>query len=860
MRTSMKTYKIKRRLLSVVLCIAMLAAIPIPSMAASSSMRWVVSGTTLTVSGSGETGTPPEEIVAQKGQITELVLEDGIITISPTAFSDFSALEKVTFPSTLRRIQEAAFRGCRSLQVLDLPEGLTEIERYAFYDCVSMMAANNRLPDSIAKIGEQAFCNCAKLDLVALPKSPSHPILGEGAFMNTDLHSLHDLGSIYRLNRHVANDNIAHERTEEGIPARCFMGSNLESVNFENRIVLNSAFANCSNLRRVNMPAVYNIGNRAFANCTNLEISAFPESLTNIGNLCFYMCRKITAGRMPYGMSPEWQNNNFVGAGWGVVVEVYTESLDGGYNYRNSFTLPARALWMVQPDTSGETPNIRIYFNGDTMGLEGDDVEAAMSGEDIYYTAADMDTLPSNVYKLVHGEDKPFRLDAAINPDVVRLYYQVRNTQNNYRVEHYLVSDAGVESWQNAEGLFAPVGTHVAAEPKNYVGYHLNLSYPGTVTSGDVTEDGSLVLRLYYTKGEVATGKEPEQIQYNVEHYTANNGAYTLYKTEKKFGILGYDVYASAIDIPGYMENTRHSDRLANGTLTEESTLTLKLYYDVIPSGSEVIVKKGQTVLQLGTLTVKTSPSNAGVVEETRSTSSGYKRYSIVPNANHGVQSVTLDGETLGSVTEFSVKNDGRPHLATVLFDCPSLRYEDVAITAWYHGVVDDVILKGYMIGTGAYTEQDIVNGASSAMAFQPEAHMTRAEVAQTMYRACGGRGTSSYNLYEDVDRDAWYTTAITWATEEGIVQGYGDNTFGPTDMVTREQFVTILHRYAGSPRAKDKPDAPDTDSVSPFAVEAMAWAVQQGIIVGDEDGLLLPQGGLTRAQAAAVISRFFSK
>lgn len=846
-----------RRAIVLLLTVAMVIAMP-TFVGAAPTSQWELSGGTLTVSGTGETGTSPQAVSVQKDAVTRLVIDEGITQISTAAFVDFPALETVEFPSTLKQVGESAFSGCTSLGEIKLPDGVESIERLAFYGCSNLTVAGKILPDTISLIDDQAFDGCSRLDLVALPLCATDLVLGEATFRGTDLHSLHNLRMIYRHYPHIADDGIAHVRSEDGIPAACFMGSQLESISFDNRIVCARAFADCANLTHVDMPAVYNIGNRAFANCVNLEIFTFPESLTNIGNQCFYMCRKISAGRMPMGASPEWHSDNFIGAGLGLIVEVYVEGLDGGYNYRNSFTLPARALWMVAPDTTGKTPEIRVYFDGNTLGFEGDSISEAMSGKDIFFTVADMDDLPGSPYRLVAGDDTPFRLNSSINPQVVRLYYQSAEMNNNYRVEHYLVSEDGVVSWQNSEGLFAPIGTHVAAEPHNYIGYRLDLDYPGTVTSGTVTEDGKLICKLFYAKANTPVASK-EGI-YTVEHYIAADGAYSLYRTEQKSGVIGYSVNASAITINGYMENTDHPERVATGTITADGALALQLYYDMIPQSGAVIVSGGRSVQQFGTLTVTSAPSNAGSVAEATSSSANYKRYTITPGTNHRVLNVTLDGEALGSVMEFSVRKDGRTHQAEVIFDCPSLRFEDVATTAWYHEVVDDVILKGYMIGTGDYTEQDIIGGYSSktGLAFAPENSMTRAEVAQTMLRACAGKTNARYTTYTDVARSAWYGPAVIWATEQGIVNGYGDGTFGPNDVITREQFVTILHRYAGAPKATEAPDAPDAGNISAFASEAVAWAVQQGVIHGDENGCLLPQGALTRAQAAALISRFF--
>lgn len=122
----------------------------------------------------------------------------------------------------------------------------------------------------------------------------------------------------------------------------------------------------------------------------------------------------------------------------------------------------------------------------------------------------------------------------------------------------------------------------------------------------------------------------------------------------------------------------------------------------------------------------------------------------------------------------------------------------------------------------------------------------------------------STYEPFDDVVRDDWFITSVSWAYRNEIVTGYEDNLFGPADPVTREQMAVILHRYAKykeyeTAEAADLAEFPDAADVSDFAKEAMSWCVSEGIICGN-DGKLLPQDNVTRAECAAMISRFSEK
>ena len=114
---------------------------------------------------------------------------------------------------------------------------------------------------------------------------------------------------------------------------------------------------------------------------------------------------------------------------------------------------------------------------------------------------------------------------------------------------------------------------------------------------------------------------------------------------------------------------------------------------------------------------------------------------------------------------------------------------------------------------------------------------------------------------FTDVPAEHAFHDAILDCSEKGIVGGYGNGTFGPNDPITREQLAVMLWRYSGSPAATNKElHFNDTDEISGFALEAMRWAVENGILNGYGDGRLGPQGQATRAQVAQMLKNFIEK
>ena len=149
-----------------------------------------------------------------------------------------------------------------------------------------------------------------------------------------------------------------------------------------------------------------------------------------------------------------------------------------------------------------------------------------------------------------------------------------------------------------------------------------------------------------------------------------------------------------------------------------------------------------------------------------------------------------------------------------------------------------------------------------SATEFAPEATTTRAMIVSILARL-EGVTTAEAAGFADVDDNDWYATAVNWAANVGVVNGYEDNTFRPNTAITREQLAAILMNYAAY-KGEDVSNRADltsyTDQPSTWAQEAMQWAVAEGLISGVTADTLQPQGAATRAQVAAILQRFLSE
>ena len=175
--------------------------------------------------------------------------------------------------------------------------------------------------------------------------------------------------------------------------------------------------------------------------------------------------------------------------------------------------------------------------------------------------------------------------------------------------------------------------------------------------------------------------------------------------------------------------------------------------------------------------------------------------------------------------------------------------------------IFNDVTPDAWYTDAVQYAYDNGLMTGTSATTFEPNTTTTRGMIVSMLHRLEGSPAVGIAD-FSDVAGGDWYADPVAWAASEGIVGGYGDGTFGPNDPITREQMASILYRYADykglDVSARASLDAySDADSVSPWASDVMSWAVSEGIISGMTEDTLAPQGTATRAQVAAMFQRF---
>lgn len=176
------------------------------------------------------------------------------------------------------------------------------------------------------------------------------------------------------------------------------------------------------------------------------------------------------------------------------------------------------------------------------------------------------------------------------------------------------------------------------------------------------------------------------------------------------------------------------------------------------------------------------------------------------------------------------------------------LPFTDVETDIWYRSAVEF-----------AYTNK-LFSGVS-ATEFGPNVTMNRAMLVTVLHKMAGNpEADTAATAFGDVGSGRYYSDAVKWAVSKGLVSGYSDGNFGPSDPITRQQLAFILWNYSGKPEAEKVLTNSDADNISNYAKEAMQWAVETGVMSGRANGQLDPKGNATRAEVAQMLKNYIEK
>ena len=222
--------------------------------------------------------------------------------------------------------------------------------------------------------------------------------------------------------------------------------------------------------------------------------------------------------------------------------------------------------------------------------------------------------------------------------------------------------------------------------------------------------------------------------------------------------------------------------------------------------------------------------------------------FTFKPDTGYKVKDVKVNGKSVGAVKTYTIDKLTVSTRIEVEFTNGKLPFTDVRESDWFYEDVAFAYENGLFAGTSDTT-------------FSPNASMTRAMLVTVLYRLEGQPAVNGRSGFSDVQYNGYYEDAVTWAADNGIVNGISASTFSPNANVTREQMAAILYRYAQYKKYNTAASSglngfTDHASVSGYAAASLEWAVAEKLVNGSA-GKLMPTGNATRAQVAAILHRF---
>ena len=795
--------------------------------------------------------------------LTEVVLPTKLERIESDVFSSCSMLSQVTIPNSVISIGEGAFAGCHSISTITLPENLKKLGGGAFRECTKIEEVT--IPASVSDLGGRSFAYCTNLEKVIISTKVDSitPETGEfGLFYNCPkLTSMGPIGSGCDI----------EFAWDEAIPWGFFGGlDNLEKVYIPETIKelswvffggkLNSAgpvgsgcsiefgwtteiptnaFASCISLSQVNLPeGISIIPESAFSGCSNLTSLDIPETVTTIEERAF-SSTGLTGIKIPEGVSfvndyvfykcDHLSSVNLPDSIRGIGTSAFSDcssletmelpknvSVIGTSAFRNckqltSITIPDEVIKIAEGTFQNCDSLKSVTIPVGVTDIENNSFQNCKSLTDIYFKGnkavwnkISIGTGNDNLlHATIHyGDEDP------VQPAEVTLTFE---TNGGSKINSLSVSsDTTVDLTQ-----YVPI-----KEGYTFAGWYSDSKLTTAVTSLKLTADATVYAKWL-----------PAQ--------------YTLtFETNGGSKINPLPVAAdTTVDLTKYVptkEGYAFAGWYADRNLTTQVT-SLKLAADTTVYAKWLPAQYTLTFETNGGSKINALSVGAGTTVDLTQyvpVRAGYDFAGWYADRKLTTQVIFL--KPTADTTVYAKWEKEAPVL---------LPFLDVTKSDWFY---EDV----------AYVyENGLMNGVGEGL-FGPNATTTRAMVVTILYRLEGEPAVTGDTPFTDLVAGQYYLDAVAWASTNDIVNGVTSTTFAPNDPITREQMAAILYRYAQY-KGMDTTDRgnlgsfADGNTVSPYAVEAMAWANAEGLINGVENNRLNPTGQAFRSQVAAILHRF---
>lgn len=787
--------------------------------------------------------------------LTSVTIPNSVTKIGDGAFAN-NHLTSVTIPSSVTSLGGSVFFGCKELTNVTIPNSVTSISRGMFAQCSSLTSVN--VPNGVTNIGEEAFSDCHSLTSITIPTSVTS--IGEYAFNGcTGLTSMTIPNSVTNIGPRAFSD--------------C---TGLTDVSISNNIssIAEGMFLNCTRLTSVTIPkGITNIGGAAFSDCTSLTSVIIPDSVTSIGDYAFNQCFALEDVYFA-GNAEQWKeidisvatmksydgDGNLIGVSSNdpiFTATIHCNDTDLSNIKQIIQQLVGDAKKVLGVASIRCPVDVEISVNGQSVGQIVDNVASGVDESKIYvhvendekyiyFLTSDKFTINLTATGTGTMEYSAQNLDVPSWTTLDEKYFRkVELTSGKKMVSDIDYLDTELVDTPNVQ-LYVLGGADNSTPVKKVLpdnkGTEVPLNTP--VITFDTAVDSISILPMAVGNGGVLS-----EIPVPTRNGYTFNGWYKPDGTK----VDTNTVFTADTTVKAqWTKNSTGGDSPSNpGGSTTTPTVPSGPSYN--PGGTYTPSTHSITTPSVTGGKVSVSPSSASsgsIVTVTATPDTGYELASLTVSDSTGK---ALELTTRGN-GQYSFKMPNGKVSLSVEFRLANTNtswnnpFVDVSIGDWYYDAVRFVSENGLMNGVG--------NGY-----FSPNMNLSRAMFAQILYNKAGRPSAVGSSAFNDVPIGAWYTDAVTWAAANDIVGGYGNGAFGPDDPITREQLAVMLWRYAGKPVPPNLLlNFSDTDHISEYALDALFWATENGIINGKGGGILDPRGQATRAQVAQMLMNYLKK
>ena len=741
-------------------------------------------------------------------EIQSLVVENGVTSISPSAFSGCNVLIDVTLPDTLTTIEDYAFMECSSLTDITLPAGVTSIGEWAFSGCTSLPSIG--IPTRVTNIGGYAFMGCSSLTSATIPAGITS--IEDATFMNcSSLASVTIPNSVTSIGHYafsscevLTNATIPYGVTTIGHYA--FAGcSGMTSVTIPDSIttISESAFDGCSSLTSVTISGnVTSISNSAFYGCSDLTSVTILADVNTIDSYAFQNCSSLTSVTLPAS-----------------VKTISEQAFYGCRNLTDVYFDGTEAQWNAITISTGNDPllNARIHFQGGGDVEEGDGYRYNTATKTLYIAddgpMADNITSDKRPWNAYRGEIQTVVIEKGVTNIGDSVFARCTSLTS-------VTIPDGVT--RIAAAAFDACSSLTSVEIPDGVTWIGERAFRGCSNMKSVTipsSVGKIDREAFYGCSSLASVTIPDSI--TSIGYGTFNGCSSLTSVTVPGSVSTIDMSTFAgcsgltsvtiLDGVGSlgMRAFEFCSNLTNVTIPDSVTRIENLAFNGCNNLTDVYYSGTQDQWNaINTGTNNTSLTTANIHYNSRARS-------VVSNAASG--------------------------------------YTDVPAGAAYAEAVNYCKTNNLMTGTSDTT-------------FSPDGTLTRAMMVTVLHRLAGKPAAASTASFTDVAAGKWYTDAIAWANSKGIVLGYNASTFGVNDPVTHEQVALIFQRYSGNPNVQtegaDTPKTPATRAEIALTLMNYAKTYQPGTLssVSAIDVMCAPSGIALDKNGLLLVTDVFSK